>query len=202
MKVLLVDDDPDILETLSVSISLRWPDSTLLFAQDGRSGLDMVDQERPDVVILDVGLPDMDGFQVCQQIRMFSDVPIIMLTVRDQELDKVRGLEIGADDYVTKPFNYLELLSRIQAAFRRAYAAVPVPIEDTHPFVSGELMVDFASRRVWVAGEEMSLTPIEYRLLYHLVKNIGMALPRETLLAKVWGREYNGRCGHTQDTYP
>jgi len=169
LKILVVDDDPDILESLSVSISLRWPDSAVLFAQTGKGGLEMAEGEPPDVIILDVGLPDMDGFEVCREIRQFSDVPIIMLTVRDQEMDKVKGLEIGADDYVTKPFSYIELLSRIQAALRRAYTATPVPLEDTRPFTSRELRVDFATRRVFVNDKEVSLTPTEYRLLYHLI---------------------------------
>ena len=190
MKILVIDDDPDISEALSISISVRWPDTTLLTAKDGGTGVDLVDRERPDVVILDVGLPDMSGFEVCGRIREFSDVPIIMLTVRDRPIDKVKGLETGADDYVTKPFNYMELLSRVQAALRRSHTAPPAQMDDALPFVSGELTVDFGRRRALMSGEDVGLTPTEYRLLYHLVKNAGFTLPHETLLAKVWGREY------------
>jgi len=188
MKILLVDDEAEIAETVIMCFNLSWPDATVLVADDGRTGLKMFETETPDVVILDLGLPDMDGLEVCREIRRSSDTPIIMLTARGQEAEKVRGLESGADDYVTKPFSYIELLARIKAVLRRSQAVLPRTAE--LPFVSGGLTLDFVNREVKRGGETQKLTPIEYRLLYHLIKNRGNVLPYRTLLAKVWGREY------------
>jgi two-component system KDP operon response regulator KdpE len=130
----------------------------------------------------------MDGFKVLQEIRFFSDVPVVMLTARDDTIDKVKGLEMGADDYVTKPFNHLELLARIKAVLRRL--DMPPPKSRAPSFKSGDLEMDFASQEVRVNGERVELTPTEYKLLYHLVRNAGHTLTHGTLLAKVWGREY------------
>lgn len=188
MKVLLVDDEAEVAEAVTLCFNLSWPDATVLVADDGRTGLKMFETELPDVVILDLGLPDMDGLEVCREIRRSSDTPIIMLTARGQEAEKVRGLESGADDYVTKPFSYIELLARIRAVLRRSQAVLPRT--DESPFVSGGLTVNFANREVKSGGGTQRLTPIEYRLLFHLVKNRGNVLPYRTLLAKVWGREY------------
>jgi len=149
--------------------------------------LELVERERPDLVLLDVGLPEMNGFEVLKAIRLFSDVPVIMLTVRDDELSKVQGLELGADDYVTKPFSHLELLARVRAVLRRTQT---LPLSHEQPFVSGDIQVDFARREVTVRGQPVALTGTEYRLLYHLVRNAGQVLTHETLLARVWGREY------------
>jgi two-component system KDP operon response regulator KdpE len=147
----------------------------------------MVERERPDVVLLDIGLPEMSGLEVLQSIRLFSDVPIIMLTVLDDELSKVQGLELGADDYVTKPFGHLELLARVRAVLRRAQSLQLVHEE---PFTSGDIHVDFVRREVIVRGQPVALTGTEYRLLYHLVRNAGRVMTHEALLARVWGREY------------
>ncbi len=187
MKVLVVDDEPDVVKLITLSIKLQEPDWEVLAAYDGETALDLVADEKPDVVLLDVAMPEMDGFQVLEQIRLFSDVPVIMVTVRDSELEKVRGLELGADDYITKPFSHLELLARVRAVLRRAKG---LPLAHEEPFVSGDIRVDFDQRKVTVRGKEVPLTSTEYRLLYYLVRNAGRVLTHESLLAYVWGREY------------
>jgi two-component system KDP operon response regulator KdpE len=138
--------------------------------------------------LLDIGLPEMSGLEVLESIRLFSDVPVIMLTVRDDELSKVQGLELGADDYVTKPFSHLELLARVRAVLRRAES---LPLVHEQPFVSRDIQVDYARREVMVRDQPVTLTGTEYRLLYHLVRNAGQIMTHEVLLARVWGREYS-----------
>jgi len=187
MKILIVDEEPDVVRLISVSFGMQQPNWEVVAASDGEEALAAVEREQPALVLLDVGLPDMDGFQVLQQIRLFSDVPVVMLTVHDDELSKVRGLELGADDYITKPFSHLELLARVRAVLRRTQT---LPLVHEEPFVSGDLSVDFARREVTRRGEPVPLTATEYRLLYHLVRNAGQVLTHETLLARVWGREY------------
>ncbi len=187
MKILIVDEEPDVVRLISVSFGMQQPNWEVVAASDGEEALAMLEREQPALVLLDVGLPDMSGFEVLQQIRFFSDVPVIMLTVHDDELSTVRGLELGADDYVTKPFSHLELLARVRAVLRRAQA---LPLAHEEPFVSGDLSVDFARREVTRRGEPVPLTTTEYHLLYHLVRNAGQVLTHETLLARVWGREY------------
>ena len=147
-----------------------------------------MEEEHPDILLLDIGLPDMDGFEVLRQLRAFSDVAVVMLTARDDAIDKVKGLELGADDYVTKPFNHLELSARIRAVLRRL--DMPGPASRAPSFRAGELEVDFAAQEARLRGERLDLTPTEYKLLYHLVRNAGHVLQHGTLLAKVWGREY------------
>ena len=187
MRGLVVDEEPDVFKLVAMSFRLQVPEWELLNAADGQEALEMVERERPDLVLLDIGLPEMSGFEVLRGIRLFSDVPVIMLTVRDDELSKVHGLELGADDYVTKPFSHLELLARVRAVLRRAQA---LPLVNAPPFVSGDMQVDFARREVRVRGEPVPLTGTEYRLLYHLVRNAGRVIPHEVLLTRVWGREY------------
>jgi two-component system KDP operon response regulator KdpE len=181
-------DAPDVIESVRLGFTLQWREVEVLGAGDGERGLDLVEHEKPDVVLLDVGLPDLDGYDVLQQIRAFSDVPVVMLTARDDTLDLVKGLELGADDYVTKPFNHLELLARVKAVLRRL--DMPAPAARVPSFRSGEMEMDFARQEVRLAGARIELTPTEYKLLYHLVRNAGYVLSHGTLLAKVWGREY------------
>jgi two-component system, OmpR family, KDP operon response regulator KdpE len=183
-----VDDAPDVIESVRLGFTLQWREVEVLGAGAGEQGLDMVEQELPDLVLLDVGLPDIDGYEVLRQIRAFSDVPVVMLTARDGTLDLVKGLELGADDYVTKPFNHLELLARVKAVLRRL--DMPAPAARVPSFRSGELEMDFARQELRVAGRRVDLTPTEYKLLYHLIRNAGYVLTHGTLLAKVWGREY------------
>jgi two-component system, OmpR family, KDP operon response regulator KdpE len=188
MKILVIEDATDVIEAIRLSFNLQWREVDVLGATTGEAGVDLVEREAPDLVLLDIGLPDIDGFEVLRQVRAFSDVPVIVLTARDDTFDKVKGLELGADDYVTKPFNHLELLARVRAVLRRL--DMPAPRQRVPSFRSGDLEVDFDAREVRLAGHAVDLTPTEYKLLYHLVRNAGRVLPRGTLLAKVWGREY------------
>jgi len=187
MKVLVVDEEPDVIKVVVMSFRMQQPTWEVVSAEDGPQALELVEREHPDVILLDVGLPEMSGFEVLKAIRLFSDVPVIMLTVRDDELSKVQGLELGADDYVTKPFSHLELMARVRAVLRRAQA---LPLTHEPAFVSGDIEVDFARRQVLVRGQPVELTGTEYRLLYHLVRNAGQVMTHEALLARVWGREY------------
>src|SRR4026208_1330717 len=187
MHILVVDDEPDVVESVRLGFMLQWRDVDVLGAGEGEAALDVVEQEHPDIVLLDVGLPGIDGFEVLRQIRAFSDVPVVMLTARDDSMDKVKGLELGADDYVTKPFNHLELMARVKAVLRRL--EMPAPTSRAPSFQAGELEVDFARQEARLRGDRLDLTPTEYKLLYHLVRNAGHVLQHGTLLAKVWGRE-------------
>ena len=188
MKVLVVDDAAEVIEAVTVSFTLQWRETEVIGADNGEAALDLVEREHPDVVLLDITMPGMSGFETLREIRAFSDVPVIMLTARDDVLDKVKGLELGADDYVTKPFDHLELLARVKALLRRL--DMPQPTSRAPSFRSGDLEVDFAAQEVRLRGQPVPLTATEYKLFYHLVRNAGHVLRHETLLAKVWGREY------------
>jgi len=188
MKVLVIEDDPGIVEVVSLCFQLRWSGTTLISATNGAKGLELVETESPDVVILDIGLPDMDGYQILHEIRRFSDVPVIMLTVRSEDTHIARGLEMGADDYITKPFSHIELLARVQAVLRRSQGLSVS--EDERPFSAGKLSVDFARNEVLVDGKPVKLTSTERKLLYYLIRNEGRILSHESLLAKVWGTTY------------
>jgi two-component system KDP operon response regulator KdpE len=188
MKILIIDDEPDVIESVRLGFTLQWREVDVLGATSGEAGLDLIERDHPDIVLLDIGLPDIDGFEVLRQIRAFSDVPVVMLTARDDSMDKVKGLELGADDYVTKPFNHLELMARVKAVLRRL--EMPAPASRAPSFRAGDLEVDFARQEARLRGEHLDLTPTEYKLLYHLVRNAGHVLQHGTLLAKVWGREY------------
>jgi two-component system, OmpR family, KDP operon response regulator KdpE len=188
MKILVVDDEPDVVESIRLGFELQWREVDVLGAATGDVALDIVEREAPDLVLLDIGLPGQDGFEVLRELRAFSDVPVVMLTARDDAMDKVKGLELGADDYVTKPFNHLELMARVRAVLRRH--DMPAPASRAPSFKSGDLEVDFARQEARLRGEHLDLTPTEYKLLYHLVRNAGHVLQHGTLLAKVWGRDY------------
>jgi two-component system KDP operon response regulator KdpE len=188
MRILVVDDEPDVVESVQLGLTLQWREVEVLGAANGDLALEIVEREAPDIVLLDIGLPGRDGFDVLRELRAFSDVPVVMLTARDDAMDKVKGLELGADDYVTKPFNHLELMARVRAVLRRH--DMPAPASRSPSFKTGELEVDFARQEVRLRGERVELTPTEYKLLYHLVRNAGHVLQHATLLAKVWGRDY------------
>ena len=188
MRVLVIDDEADISEIVRLTFGLRWPEAEVLSVATGEAGVEAASSLSPDLILLDVGLPDIDGFEVCERIRAISDVPIVMLTARHEEVDKVRGLELGADDYVTKPFSHIELLARVRAVLRRAESQAPT--REGPPLSAPPLYIDYESRTVTVDGQEVKLTPIEYGLLYHLTRNENRVLTFRTLLAKVWGREY------------
>jgi DNA-binding response OmpR family regulator len=188
MKVVVIDDSPEIIEVVSLCFQLRWGGTEVLPANDGGTGLELIEKEKPDIVILDIGLPDMDGFQVLREIRQFSEVPVIMLTVKSEDTDIAKGLELGADDYITKPFSHVELIARVQAVLRRI-RGMPAGAEEK-PFASGKLRIDFTSNEVRIEDQPIKLTSTEYKLLYHLVRNEGRLLTHENLLVKVWGETY------------
>ena len=187
MKVVVIDDAPDIVEVVSLCFQLRWSGATVVSASEGAKGLEVIEAENPDMVILDIGLPDMDGFQVLRELRRFSQVPVIMLTVRGEDTDVAKGLEMGADDYIVKRFSHIELIARVQAVLRRTQGLAAT---EERPFVSGKLSVDFANNEVRVDGQPVKLTSTEYKLLYHLIRNEGRLLSHENLLRKVWGETY------------
>ncbi len=188
MKVLVIEDDPGIIEVVSLCFQLRWSGATVLSASSGGKGIELVETGSPDVIILDIGLPDMDGYQVLKEVRRFSDVPVIMLTVRAEDTDIARGLELGADDYITKPFSHIELIARVQAVLRRAQGTGVS--DDERPFSSGKLSVDFSRNEVTISGNPVKLTSTERKLLYQLIRNEGRILSHENLLTKVWGDNY------------
>ena len=188
MRVLIIDDSPDIIEVVSLCFKLRWPSVELTSSDKGQKGLELVETKCPDVVILDIGLPDIDGFEVLKRIRLFSDVPVVLLTVRGEEIDKLKGFELGADDYITKPFSHLELLARVRAMLRRR-GSLQLG-KHSEPFALGDLHIDFSMRQVIVQGREVKLAPIEYSLLSHLTRNAGRVMSHSELLEKVQGREY------------
>ncbi len=188
MKILIADDDPQILDALTVGFQLQWQEATVIPVSDGEAALRAFFEQEPDVVVLDVSMPGKNGFQLLKEIRQLSDVPILMLTARGQETDQVRGLELGADDYVVKPFSHLALLARIKAVLRRAQ--LPPPVRSAPDFVAGDLAINFQNRQVTLRGEVIRLTPVEYKLLYHLVRNPGRLMPHQTLLDRVWGLDY------------
>jgi two-component system KDP operon response regulator KdpE len=187
MKLLIADDDPDLLEALTLSLTLQLKDCELLTARSGSEALRLFTAKGADMVLLDLVLPDTDGYEVCRKIRERSEVPILLLSARDQELDKVRGFEMGADDYITKPFGQLELLARIKAAMRRRQLS---PENTVPPFVNGWLTINFVTHEVAVRGQPVRLSPIEYNLLAQLARNVGRVMTHKTLLANVWGEEY------------
>lgn len=186
MTILIVDDEPRIRDLVCMNLELEH--YSVIEASDGREALERLRKHLPDLVILDVMMPEMDGFETLRAIREVSTVPVIMLTVRQSEQDKIRGLDLGADDYMAKPFSPRELLSRTHALLRRSF--MPAPSRKTEIVVDQDLKIDFTRREVIVHGQKVVLRPTEYRLLYHLVSNAGRLLTHETLLSKVWGREY------------
>lgn len=190
MKVLVADDEKDVREVVATIIALHWADGEIIEAADGESAVEQFFDRAPDLLILDMCMPRVSGLEVLQRIRRVSDVPVIVLSVRGDELEKVRALELGADDYVTKPFGRLELLARARAVLRRTQMATPT--ERLPAFEAGDLVMDFARREVRLRGRAVNLTPTEYTLLYHLVRNAGHIVPHQTLLKHVWGDAYAG----------
>ncbi len=185
--VLVVDDDVRMLRMMKRILELEG--FQVLIANSGESALKMFDKENPDLVLLDIMMPDMDGYSVCQRIREFSQVPIIMVTARGDDKEKVEGLDIGADDYVTKPFSASELAARVRAVLRRI-GSQERPQEAI--FQYKDLIIDFTSRRVMMDGEELKLTSTEYKLLSYISLNAGRVVTPDQLLNKVWGEEYVG----------
>ncbi|MFN7472742.1 MAG: response regulator transcription factor [Roseiflexaceae bacterium] len=185
--ILLVDDESRL--TTMMRMNLETDGLRVHVAASGREALDALREEMPDLILLDVMMPNMDGFETLRRIRLASQVPVIMLTAMNEENDRIRGLELGADDYVNKPFNYREVLSRIRAVLRRHY--LPAPATMGLITVDDRLTIDFQKREVLINGERVNLRPTEYRLLYHLVQRAGYVVNHNDLLARVWGPEYH-----------
>ena len=185
MKIVIIEDAADIVEVVSLCFELRWPGTEIYSSAEGKRGLELIEKENPDLVILDLGLPDIDGFEVLKDIRRFSNIPVIILTARAEEASIVRGLELGADDYITKPFSHIEFLARVQSVLRRMQSISQSGVGGH--FSSGDLYMNFDEREVRLAGQPMQLTPTEYNLLYQLVSNEGRVLSHRYLLEKVWG---------------
>ena len=181
--ILVVDDEPQIRRVMRTALTAQG--YAVMEARSGEEALERVRAARPDLVLLDVNMPGMSGIETCKEIRSGSEVPIVMLTVRNSERDKVSALDAGADDYVVKPFGIEELLARIRATLRRA-----VPAEAMPKFTSSELSVDFESRQVRVRGKDVRLTPKEFELLRYLIANRGKAVGHRKLLQSVWGPDY------------
>jgi two-component system KDP operon response regulator KdpE len=183
-RILVIDDEPQIGRMLRTQLTARG--YQVDHVGTGQEGLVAVGEDPPDLVLLDLGLPDMDGIEVCRRLREWTTVPIIFLTVRDDERSKVHGLDVGGDDYITKPFGLPELLARVRAVLRRKQEQPSVP---TSTFESGDLRIDFNARRVTVAGEEVRLTPTEYELLRLFILHADKTLTHRQLLTQIWGPE-------------
>jgi two-component system, OmpR family, KDP operon response regulator KdpE len=183
LKILIVDDERPIRRFLNASLGSRY---TILEAENGRDAIKIAAIDHPEVIILDLGLPDMDGTDVTRRIREWSDVPIIVISVRDSEQDKVAALDAGADDYLTKPFGTSELLARIRVALRRSIK----PEEEAVIFQQGDLLIDFMKREIRVNDVPVTLTPTEYSILRTLVAHMGKVLTHQQLIKEVWGGNY------------
>jgi two-component system response regulator VicR len=187
-RILVVDDEPAIVDVLVYN--LQRANYEVMVARDGEEALTKARQEEPDLIILDLMLPQVDGLEVCRALRRERDVPIIMLTARDAEVDRVVGLELGADDYVVKPFSVRELMARVGSVLRRATPRQPEA--ETDLVKVGGLTIDTARHEVWWLGAELDLTALEFELLHWLARHAGQVLNREQLLAQVWGYDYYG----------
>ncbi|MEP7359573.1 MAG: response regulator transcription factor [Anaerolineales bacterium] len=194
-RILIVEDETTLRETLA--LNLRAEGHEVIAAGDGAIGLHMAREQAPDLVILDLMLPELDGLSLCRMLRRDSNVPIIMLTARGTEMDKIAGLETGADDYVVKPFSLGELLARVRANLRRARTDTR---SEASRLQSGDLALDLLARRALLAGEEIKLTHREFDLLAELMRNQGAVLSRDLLLTRVWGYDYGGD-SHTVDVH-
>jgi DNA-binding response OmpR family regulator len=183
--VLVVDDESRMVEFIAMNLELEG--FRVVRAANGSEALERASREHPDLVLLDIMMPEMDGFETLAGLRETSSVPVIFLTAKSEEVDRIRGLDLGADDYITKPFSPRELVSRIRAVLRRTE---PAALASSEIVVDDELRINFDQRKVIVRGREVRLRPTEYRLLYQLVTNAGKLLTHEVLLSRVWGAEY------------
>ena len=182
MKFLIVDDNPEIIDAVTLCVTLRWPQAELHSIDKGQRALELIKEEAPDLVILDIGLPDINGLEVLRSLRGFSDVPVVMLTVRDQDVEIARFLEEGADDYVVKPFSHVELMGRIQAIFRRAHGRMRSNIQ---PLQAGDLLLDFGAAEVYRSGQPINLTRTELAFLEHLALNPNRVVTYESLASNI-----------------
>ena len=189
MKILIIEDSLDIIDAVAQIIELRWPEASLISTTLGETGVEMARKEQPDVIILDLGLPDVDGFQVLRKIRSFSGVPVIILTVRQEEIDKIRGLELGADDYIVKPFLPGEFLARVRAVLRRRQIPQERDYTDEKTFIRGRFRVDFVSQEVSIGDKLLKLSPTQFKILHELVANENKVVSKQKLLEKIGGTE-------------
>ena len=187
LTILVVEDDPSVKNLMTTT--LRTHDYNFLTAQNGQSGIIQASSHNPDIVLLDLGLPDMDGTEVIRNIRSWSNMPIIVISARSEDMDKIEALDAGADDYLTKPFSVEELLARLRATQRRL-SMTPAEYETTSIFTNGDLKIDYAAGCAWLKDEELHLTPIEYKLLCLLSKNVGRVLTHTYITQNVWGRSW------------
>ena len=185
-KILAVDDEQRMVRF--IQLNLEQDGFEVVTAYNGKEALEQVRTQLPDLILLDIMMPDINGFEVLKKIREVNNVPVIMLTAKGEEDDRIQGLELGADDYITKPFSPRELVSRIRAVLRRTKSFKDDQADQI--IVDDRLTIDFSRREVWVEGKKVDLRPTEYRLLYHLVQNAGWVNTHEQLLSKVWGFEY------------
>lgn len=187
MKVLVIEDDADVVDTISLAFQVGWPGIDLVSVAEGQKAIDMVESEAPDLIILDIGLPDINGFDVLRRIRSFSSTPIIILTAMVEEIDIIKGLEWGADDYITKPFKKLELLARVKAVLRRK-----TPPAENLPIVCGLLRYEPSTYRFYYGPKEILLTVTETNILLALMKKAGQVISNASLAVEVWGDDYEG----------
>jgi DNA-binding response OmpR family regulator len=190
MKAAIIEDDKSIINAVNVAFEFRWPEIRIVTAQRGKEGIELVRREHPDIIILDINLPDMSGFDVLKKIRKFSSVPVIILSVRSDDTDILTGLEAGADDYVIKPFNYLTLLGRVKAILRRSENISLTNSQDTT--ISPRLKIDFINQKVILDNQPVKLTPAEYHLLVLLVKNKDKVVLYKQITEEVWKIDHQG----------
>ena len=189
--IVVADDDPQLLRLVTRNLQLDGYEVSA--TSDGQQALEAIEARLPDLVLLDVMMPKLDGFAVCARVREFSSVPIIMVTARGQDQDKIHGLDLGADDYLTKPFSVEELLARVRAVLRRTQVSANQSALGLRSTLTvGALTIDYAQHRVTLADHEVELTPVEYRLLAYLAQNAGRVVTQDLLLEQVWGEEYAG----------
>lgn len=194
MKVLIIEDDQSIIDAVKLAFEFRWPEAILYEATLGNKGIAMVKSENPDIVMLDINLPDISGFDVLKKVREFSMVPVIILTVRAEDEDVMQGLEAGADDYIIKPFNYLTLLARVKAVLRRTKM---IPFKGSqNNLINARISIDFVNQKVKVDNRLIKLTPLEYKLLVIMVKNKNKIVPYSTITTEIWGKNYDSDTGN------
>lgn len=187
MKALIIEDDSEIVESISLALQIRWPETNIIATHLGKKGIDLAESEAPDIIILDLGLPDISGFDVLKRVRSFSSVPIIILTVKAEESDIVKGLEWGADDYIVKPCGQLELLARVKARIRDKGGLVK-----ESPLSYGSLRFNPSTHQLLIGKKEIELTTIEAHIIRHLMKNAGYVATYSSLAEDVWGEDYPG----------
>lgn len=188
MKVLIIEDDRKIAEAISMAFEFYWPGVSVVTTMSGNKGVEMAESESPDIIILDLNLPDISGFNVLKQVRLFSVIPVVIVTVRSEESDIVKGLELGADEYIVKPFGYMALLARVKAALRRV-DKIPFDANQTS-FTSDKLAVDSTTREVRIADKSVRLTPTEFKILSILTRNKGQLVTYRRLMQEVWDEDY------------